>query len=158
MGIQVVTAAVSVGVEPGAPEGTEETIVHQGALVPDWVDDFTRFVLTSTGMGKFVEEPDPALQAAAAPAAAVLLPEHVPPEPGSDAEQVEIERAAVEGLPRARGGASTADVPLGGGIVERPAVNAPKSAWVDYAESQGMSRDDAEATSKEQLVGRYGGR
>lgn len=40
--------------------------------------------------------------------------------------------------------------------VERPPVNAPKAAWVDYAESQGMSREDAEATSKEQLVGRYG--
>lgn len=42
--------------------------------------------------------------------------------------------------------------------VERPAVNAPKAAWVDYAESQGMPREEAEGTSKEQLVGRFGGR
>lgn len=152
MGIQVVTAAVSVGVEPGSPDGTEETIVHQGALIPDWVDDFTKFVLTSTGMGKHVEDPDPALTRAAAPAATVLLPEHVPPGSGTEAEQVEVERARVEGLPRARGGASTGreseeDAP--------PPQNAPKADWVDYAASHGIAREEAEATSKEQLVGRF---
>jgi hypothetical protein len=154
MGIQVVTAAVSVGVEPGSAEGAEETIVHQGALIPDWVDDFTRFVLTSTGMGKYVEDPDPALTRAAAPAATVLLPEHVPPDPGTEAEQVEVERAKVEGLARGRGGVSPGkagesdeDAP--------PPQNAPKADWVDYAEKRGMPREEAEATSKEQLVGRF---
>jgi hypothetical protein len=35
-----------------------------------------------------------------------------------------------------------------------PPQNAPKADWVDYAASHGMARDEAEATSKEQLVGR----
>jgi hypothetical protein len=38
----------------------------------------------------------------------------------------------------------------------QPAQNEPKAAWVDYAVGQGVNRADAEAMSKEQLVGRFG--
>lgn len=38
-----------------------------------------------------------------------------------------------------------------------PAVNAPKSDWVAYAVSIGVGQDEAEALTKQQLVGRYGG-
>lgn len=35
---------------------------------------------------------------------------------------------------------------------ERPAVRAPKAAWVDFAVAQGMDRADAEASSKADLI------
>jgi hypothetical protein len=76
MGVQIVTEKVSVGAKPG---DTEETIVHRGGMVPDWVDEFTRFVLTSTGMGKFVQDPDPGLVPPGAEPAPTVLPEHKPP-------------------------------------------------------------------------------
>ncbi len=34
----------------------------------------------------------------------------------------------------------------------RPAVNAPKADWVEYAVTQGWSREDAEAATKADLV------
>lgn len=38
-----------------------------------------------------------------------------------------------------------------------PAKSASKAEWVDFAVSQGASRDDAEGHTKEQLVEQYGG-
>ena len=40
--------------------------------------------------------------------------------------------------------------------VEQPNKSASKGDWVDYAVSQGMSRADAEAVTKDELIGRYG--
>lgn len=56
----------------------EDTIVHRGAMVPDWVDDFTKFVLAQTGMAKHVAEPDAALIEQGNPPAPVQLQEHAP--------------------------------------------------------------------------------
>jgi hypothetical protein len=75
MGHQVVTEKVAV-TKPG---DREDTIVHRGAMLPDWVDEFTRFVLTTTGMAKFVQDPDPNLVPPSAAPAPVVLPEHQPP-------------------------------------------------------------------------------
>ena len=38
----------------------------------------------------------------------------------------------------------------------QPPGNATKGAWVDYAVAQGMDRDGAEASTKAELVERYG--
>jgi hypothetical protein len=39
--------------------------------------------------------------------------------------------------------------------VERPAMNAPKAAWVDYAVSQGMNKLDAQCMTKADLQNEY---
>jgi len=39
---------------------------------------------------------------------------------------------------------------------ERPAKSAPKSAWVDYAVARGMDRDEAESSTKDALIERFG--
>lgn len=38
---------------------------------------------------------------------------------------------------------------------ERPAQNATKPAWVDYAVARGMDRDEAEKMTKDQLVAKF---
>jgi hypothetical protein len=72
---QVVWAACSVT----NPETGEDKILAKGDMLPAWVDEFTRFVLASSGAVKVVEgeEPDPA-PAEALPDP-VRLPEHPPP-------------------------------------------------------------------------------
>ena len=49
-----------------------------------------------------------------------------------------------------------ADPPAGGdtegGRPRRPAVNASKADWVDYAVALGRSREDAEQSTKEELI------
>lgn len=46
-------------------------------------------------------------------------------------------------------------VPVGN--LDKPAHVATKDVWVDYAVSQGASRDEAEALTKAELVELYGG-
>lgn len=40
---------------------------------------------------------------------------------------------------------------------DRPAKNDSKAAWVDYAVSQGADRDEAEASTKDDLIAAHGG-
>lgn len=40
--------------------------------------------------------------------------------------------------------------------VQQPNVNAPKADWVAYAVSLGVNASEADALTKQQLVGRYG--
>ena len=42
------------------------------------------------------------------------------------------------------------------GTVERPLKTAPASAWIEYAVSQGASREEANGLSKSELIDRYG--
>jgi hypothetical protein len=42
------------------------------------------------------------------------------------------------------------------GGADVPTKSASKAEWVDYAVSQGMSRDDAESSTKADLVEQYG--
>lgn len=46
-------------------------------------------------------------------------------------------------------------VPVTDAPVEAPAKSAPKAAWVDYAVAQGMTREDAENATKEQIAEAY---
>ncbi|GII84592.1 hypothetical protein Ssi03_25820 [Sphaerisporangium siamense] len=78
---------------------------------------------------------------------APIVPGPVSPDPDEQqaAETEVAQRVLVEGQP--------ATV-----VAERsrPPQSAPKAAWVDYAVSQGADREQAEATSKADLIDRYG--
>lgn len=115
------------------PKGGEEQIVKRGDMLPDWVDDFTRFVLAGSGGVKAVETPDPALTETTPEP--VRLQEHKP-----------------------TGGTETAEEVDG-----RPKDYAPKPEWVAYAVSrrpEGVSEEDAraeaEGKSKADLITQYG--
>lgn len=103
---------------------------------------------------------------------APIVPGPVRSEP-AEQERVETEAATavlVNGEPVATGTADVQGGPLNLSDVasvgegpdaavtesEAPAKSAPKSEWVDYAVSQGMTRDDAEASTKADLTDRYG--
>jgi hypothetical protein len=58
------------------------------------------------------------------------------------------EPAVDEVVPQAEEGEKDAQEP----VQSRPAVNAPKADWVEYAVSQGWSREDAEAATKDALI------
>lgn len=79
---------------------------------------------------------------------------------GRSPEELEAERAAIPG--RQSADATTAPEPDQGpedkpAAPSRPAHGDPKAAWVDYAVSQGADRQDAEATTKGDLIKAYGG-
>jgi hypothetical protein len=150
MTLQIVTAEVAVHrklrdddgnpiIRDGA-EQREETVFYRGQLVPeDWVDSHQMFVLTSTGMAKVVEEPDPALRAAQERPAPVLLPEHSP----QFVEGTSVTRAPE--LVTARTSAATLDDDSL--AVPRPADDEQdKAVWEDYAaRSLGLNRAQVES-------------
>lgn len=75
MGHQVVWAACSVT----NPNNNEEKVLVKGDMLPDWVSEFTQFVLTTSGAVKVVEDRDPALVPDDAGPEPVRLAEHPPP-------------------------------------------------------------------------------
>lgn len=75
MGHQVVWAACSVT----NPKTGSDKVLVKGDMLPDWVTDFTKFVLTTSGAVKVVEDPDPALVPDDALPEPVRLAEHPPP-------------------------------------------------------------------------------
>lgn len=121
------------------PVTDEEVILVKGDLLPDWVSEFTKFVLTGCGAVKAVEQLDPALTAV--DPEPVYLQEHrLPP----------VVSAAGLGEPTI----TLAPAP--------PAPNANKPEWVAYAVAvrpDGVSEEDAraaaEATKKDDLVAKY---
>jgi hypothetical protein len=144
MALQVVWAECSVT----HPDTQEDTILRKFDLVPDWVDDFTKFVLTSTGAARFVDDsaPEPA-----PPAEPVRLQEHPPLE--SQFAQAERGTAAGEAAARlaAERGTATGQQ-VGDGGPKRPAQADPKAAWVDYAVASGADRGRAEEATKDELM------
>ncbi|GII63550.1 hypothetical protein Skr01_36350 [Sphaerisporangium krabiense] len=114
------------------------------AAVDPWPEDF----LPPTNAG----QADPHGPQVVSPGAhavppAPIVPGPVSPDPDEQqaAETEVAQRVLVEGQP--------ATV-----VAERsrPPQSAPKAAWVDYAVSQGADRGEAEATSKADLIDRYG--
>jgi len=59
--------------------------------------------------------------------------------------------ADADGSPYVEGGSDIPTLPT-----ERPAINAPKAQWVGWAVAQGMTPDDAEAATKQDLIEKYG--
>jgi hypothetical protein len=91
-----------------------------------------------------------AAAAAAFQAALALVPEHM--------------RAQITAHPAPEPQPSVAPgddpAPAGGdtgGGADKPTKNAPKSAWVDFAVTEGMPRADAETATKDELIERFGG-
>lgn len=146
MAHQVVWAKCSVD----NPETGESVILTKGETLPEWVTDYTLFVLTSTGGAKHVEDEAPPV---APPPVPVRLPEHPPLT--SDLALAEKDTLAGQAAARLR-----ANGPSESG---RPRDYAPKPAWVDYAVSkrdpdvtEDEARVDAESKTKEQLIAECG--
>jgi hypothetical protein len=77
VGHQVVWGACSVT----HPETGKDQILSKGDMLPDWVTEFTKFVLVTSGAVKVTQDPDPALVPEDAGPAPVRLPEHPPQAP-----------------------------------------------------------------------------
>jgi hypothetical protein len=63
----------------------------------------------------------------------------------AEADEAAEDEAAVEDDAAARDAVAVSDE-------ERPARQASKGAWVDYAVSRGMDRDEAESMTRDQLI------
>lgn len=145
MALQVVSPAVSVyrvtGKDTSGSDITEETNFKRGAILPEWVDSYQQFVLTTTGMARQVGDlPDPTLVAPEDVPQPTLLPEHgpntVPPVPGASA--VPSTGLASTGL---------------AGTGELPKEGETKPVWEDFAaERRYMTRAKAESMKKGDLV------
>lgn len=101
---------------------------------------------------------DPAEQEAKENAAAeVLLENETTAETyaeGLDATPTGSLEMSDPGSTGAEGGATEG---TSGETPSKPAGNASKAVWVDYAVSQGATRDEAEAKSRDELMAQYGG-
>jgi hypothetical protein len=149
MAHRVFISAVSV-YDTADPEGRTE-VVRQGKLLPDWVDEYQRFVLSSTGMVKFEpdsDEPDPGADNPTNPAP-VRLAEHPP----LDSRLALSERGTLAGAAAQR---LVDERDNSGDNSEVPAQSAPKAEWVEHAVARGADRDDAEAMTKAELVNKFG--
>lgn len=135
MALQVVWAKCSVT----DPTSGQDTILSRGELVPDFVDEFTRFALTSIGAAMQVERPgDPV-----AVPAPVRLSEHPP----LGSQQALAEQGTLAGEASAGGQDAFADA---------PARTATKETWVAYAETHGMTRDEARGMTRDALAEEFG--
>jgi hypothetical protein len=177
MADRVFVGSISVW-NPDDEDGTQ-TVYRQGDLLPDWVGAYQRFVLRSTGMVKF--EPD---QPEAAPGsdnptnpAPVRLAEHPPLGSRLAASEQNTAAGIVSQRMRDEAGSSRDVAPDGSDESdegdpaqyeapdegdpapdegERPSTSAPKAEWVDYAVTKGTDRSEAEASTKAELVERFG--
>lgn len=61
------------------PENDQEKILLKGDMLPGWVTEFTKFVLTTSGAVKVVDGPDPDLVPEESLPEPVRLAEHPPP-------------------------------------------------------------------------------
>jgi len=147
---QVVWSACSVD----NPETGESVILKTGEFLPEWVEDYTKFVLVQTGAVKAVgDDTEPA-----APSPdPVRLIEHPPLT--SDAALAEKDTLAGAAAARLR---AAKDEPTDDG--DKPKPYASKEVWLAYAVSQredGVSEEDATAAltdkTKAELVAEFGG-
>lgn len=161
MAHQVVWEKVNAGFAPGE---TDETIVHRGAFLPDFVDDYTRSALVSAGAVKYVPEdaPDPVLMRESIVPPPVRLPEHPADLPRTSAAGADLIRVAgleddarqlVEEYDAASRGGPQGERGLPDGVgdeTERPPHgNASLETWADYhvrrRQADGASEEDARA-------------
>lgn len=80
------------------PNHPVEHILPKGAQLPDWVDSFTVFALTSAGAIRAVDQLDPSLLADLAGPDPVLMPEHAPGVGRFDEPGYGLEHTSVGGL------------------------------------------------------------
>lgn len=156
MGFQVVWPAVSVADMRDPKNPKDGIVVPRGELLPDWVDDFTIHVLTTSGGVKSVETPDKVLQEVDKPPAPVRLQEH-PPERVVDVTGT-TQDPAVKGDP-AKGGTAK-QVITKNDDPNRPADSASKSEWLEYArkrETDKAKRDKlTDDVTRAELISTYG--
>lgn len=142
--------------EPADPRehGTE----HGGTRLRDAaVDPEPGDFLPPTNAGK--DNPHGSTVVAPGIHAAPPAPIHPGPVPGEPEEQAAQETALAAEVLTAGADAreAAAEAAEGNPQPEKaPARSAPKAAWVDYAVARGMAREDAESSTKDELVERFG--
>jgi hypothetical protein len=139
---RVVTADVYAWMTPveGVPGRWQHNTAARGESIEVSSDEAKR----GEGLG-FLEDPD-SVRAAAEEAVSA---EQEAVEAAEAARQAEVEAVEARSAVEAAGGDDVIQA-------VRPPRAAAKAAWVDYAVSQGADRGEAEAMSKEDLVGTYG--
>ena len=130
------------------PDTGEDVILSRGDVVPDYVDDFMQFTLRQIGAVAALSDRDPvaAELAAALTPTPVRLAEHPP----LGTQMALAERGTLAGDASARQVASGEQV-----SAQRPARSASKAEWVEYAVSQGATREDAEKATRDELATLY---
>lgn len=174
MGYQVVWPAVSVA-DMRDPKNVKDGIVFQrGAMLPDWVDEFTLHVLSTSGGVKAVETPDPVLKAVTSPPEPVRLQEHAPEfvtnVEGSSQDPTVKDPKDVKGEPtiqvrgvqiasQERQQRQQAERPKNDDP-NRPADSASKADWLAYAKSRETDKAKRDAltddVTRAELINTYG--
>lgn len=138
-----------VAARPGEPTGPHG---RSGLAVDQLREDEDTGLFTNAYVQSGATTADPVMAGRAkrdAKAAAVPRPDPatiLDPQERLDAEKLRTEQLTEHQEATARQGNEAG----------KPAQNEPKAAWVEYAVAQGTDRAEAEAMSKEQLVGRFG--
>lgn len=149
---EIVTWA-AVSVHDKTKAGAPEEVVTRGRLLPDYVDEHTRFVLRQTGATRYVEDPDVLMREMGPGPAPVLKQEHDP-----------VVVAEISGVPVEDMVAQAANVEMVGlgdpgddvvGDPARPADSAKVDEWRRYARSVD-SEVDPESMTKAELISRFG--
>lgn len=144
--------------------------LSRGDFVPDEIDDVQKSQLATIGATRFVDSELPALAEVAAMVASAPIATEAE-DPNTDAEPIGFVDTS-EGVPS---GSPLSPVPPtgvinpavpGSGVVEPegnsdeadkpPAKSASKPEWEDFAVSQGMPRNEAESTKKDDLIAQFG--
>jgi hypothetical protein len=163
-------ASISI-VKKTNPDGTkviEEKTLTRGTDVPDGVSDFDRFMLVSIGAAREDGMAAATVRAAeeaanATPPAPVLKPEHAPDLTGATiipANTKPIDQVVTTDNPTGAVDPTGAVEPTGAAEptsplpvpVPRPADNARKDKWEDYAVDLGIDRPRAESMSRPDLI------
>lgn len=148
MGFQVVWPAVSVADARDPKNVKDGIVVKRGDMLPDWVDDFTIHVLTTSGGVKSVETPDKVLQEVDNPPAPVLLQEHPRP--------VQTDLTGTSQDPAVK----TQPVKAKNDDPNRPADSASKSDWLAYARKRETDKAKRDAltddVTRAELINTYG--
>lgn len=148
MGYQVVWPGVSVADLRDPKNPKDGIVIARGDMLPNYVDDFTIHVLTTTGAIKHVDTPDRSLQEVDNPPAPVLLQEH-------DARTV----AAVTGTSVQQVQGTPAPKPKNDDP-DRPADSASKADWLAYARKRETDKAKRDAltddVTRAELINTYG--
>jgi hypothetical protein len=152
----------------------ERTTLGRGDYLPDWVNEVQKSQLATFGAVRFVDLDLPALEdIPAMMASAPFASDSEPPSfgEGEDAPVgfVDTSLGVPSGSPLSGQDPNTEPLPKEEppgepvaasspepGADEVPSKYATKPEWEDYAEKQGMPREEAEAATKAELIAKFG--
>lgn len=158
MGYQVVWPGVSIADLRDPKNPKDGIVIARGDMLPDFVDDFTIHVLTTTGAIKHVDTPDRSLQEVDNPPAPVLLQEHPPVVErdftGTSQDPAVKTEADLKPQQRQQAERPKNDDP------NRPADSATKADWLAYARKRETDKAKRDAltddVTRAELINTYG--